>query len=97
MYFIAEHQSNDEYVHKMLGDKYERDLLVLTAALADIFEDCDEDEVKDLFKLLGRNQQGIGTCAISSFLKVYIHNKMFCNKLHSIRPERCTKGAVCIT
>lgn len=51
-------------MHKMLGEKHERNLMVLVDSLCKIFEDADEHEVKTLIGLLGRNQQGIGTCAL---------------------------------
>ena len=61
---------DDSLVHKMLGDQFERDLMVLTDCLTKIFEDCSEDEIKSILKILGSNQQGIGTSAISKFLNV---------------------------
>ena len=61
---------DDSSVHKMLGDQFERDLMVLTDSLTKIFEDCFEDEIKSILKILGSNQQGIGTSAISQFLNV---------------------------
>ena len=68
----------DNLVHKMLGEKFERDLIVLTALLTDIFEDCNEDEVKSILKILGSNQKGIGTSALTNFLSVsYFITKIY--------------------
>lgn len=54
----------------MLGEQFERDLLVLSDFLQKAIEDCTDEEIKSLFKLLGQNQQGIGTCSLTSWLKV---------------------------
>ena len=56
----------------MLGEQFERDLLVLSDFLQRTIEDCTDEEIKSIFKLLGQNQQGIGTCSLTSWLKVWV-------------------------
>ena len=56
----------------MLGEQFERDLLVLCDFIQKTIEDCTDDEIKSIFKLLGQNQQGIGTCSLTTWLKVII-------------------------
>jgi len=58
-----------DVIHKMLGEQFERDLLVLSDFLQRTIEDCTDEEIKSIFKLLGQNQQGIGTCSLTSWLK----------------------------
>ena len=59
---------DESIMHKMLGEEHQRNLLVLSDALVNLFEDATDDEVKELFGVLGRNQQGVGTCALTTWL-----------------------------
>jgi len=59
---------DESIMHKMLGEEHARNLLVLSDALCNLLEDVTDDEVKDIFGVLGRNQQGIGTCALTTWL-----------------------------
>jgi len=63
---LSENDTN--IMHKMLGEEHSRNLLVLSDSLCNLFEDANDEEVKNLFGVLGRNQQGIGTCALTNFL-----------------------------
>lgn len=58
----------NNYVHKLLGDKFENALLLIAAGIQSVIPDVTEEEATQVFALCGRNQQGIGTCALSEWL-----------------------------
>ncbi len=63
---MASEDNSEE--HKLLGEKFETSKLLLTAGLQKIFEGLTEEEVSWAFLVCGRNQQGIGTSAITRWV-----------------------------
>lgn len=58
---------NENFGHKILGEKFENTLTLVTQGLQKIIPDVTDEETLTIFALCGRNQQGIGISPLSKF------------------------------
>jgi len=84
--FVASEDNSE--AHKLLGEKFETSKLLLTAGLQKIFEGLTEEEVSWAFLVCGRNQQGIGTSAITRWIQAH-DDEEFIDKLYDTCEETC--------